>query len=61
MATLNGTTAKSANGNTRFPGNTNASAIVSGIIINAVVITSGLPTTTAASKPMNKRRPLNLF
>ena len=61
IATRKGTTAKSANGNTRFPGNTKANAIVSGIMINAVVITSGLPTTTAASNPINKRVPLNFF
>ena len=53
IATRNGTTAKSANGNTRLPGNTNAIAIVKGMIIKAVVITSWLPTTTAASKPIN--------
>lgn len=59
IATRKGTTAKSANGKTRFPGKTKAMAIVKGIMINAVVITSGFPTTTAASNPINKRVPLN--
>lgn len=40
IATRNGTTAKSANGNTRFPGRTRAIAIVKGMMINAVVMTS---------------------
>ena len=44
-----------------MPGRTAAIKIVIGITIKEVVITSGFPTTTAASRPMRNFLPLNFF
>ena len=58
-ATRKVTTARSAKGSTRFPGRTAAIRIVNGMTIRDVVMTSGFPTTTAASRPMRNFLPLN--
>ena len=50
--TVNGNTAKSANGNSRLNGNTAANKIVIGTINSATVIIAGCAVTTAASNPI---------
>ena len=56
-ATRKVTTERSASGIMRLPGRMKARKIVTGIMMRAVVMTSGLPTTTAASRPMESDWP----